>query len=205
MPKTRPGPTLFSYVVARDYGFAPNPWYGFCTLATCKPNIRRAARVGDWIVGTGSKTKELQDQIVYAMRVSEVLQFDEYWRDERFLCKRPNLHSSIKKAYGDNIYHRNASGAWQQADSHHSYEGGQPNCAHIQRDTRADWVLISDTFAYWGRSGPTLPSFAGVDIRKKGQNHKCKFSPEVMAAFISWFHELPEIGVLSAPGDWKRL
>src|SRR5262245_31415483 len=43
---------LYSYVVARDYGFAPNPFYGFCTLATCKPDIRRTADIGDWIVGT---------------------------------------------------------------------------------------------------------------------------------------------------------
>ena len=28
---------LHSYVVARDYGFAPNPFLGVCTLATCKP------------------------------------------------------------------------------------------------------------------------------------------------------------------------
>ncbi len=28
----------------RDYGFAPNPFHGICTLATCKPVIRRVAR-----------------------------------------------------------------------------------------------------------------------------------------------------------------
>ena len=27
---------LFSYVVDHDYGFAPNPFGGFCTLAKCK-------------------------------------------------------------------------------------------------------------------------------------------------------------------------
>ena len=47
--------TIYSYVVARDYGFAPNPFYGCCTLATCKPIIRRMAQVGDWVIGTGSK------------------------------------------------------------------------------------------------------------------------------------------------------
>jgi hypothetical protein len=40
--------------VARDYGFAPNPFFGVCTLATCKPKIRKAAAIGDWVVGTGS-------------------------------------------------------------------------------------------------------------------------------------------------------
>ena len=36
----------------RDYGFAPNPYFGYCTLATCKPVIRRCAGVGDWIAWT---------------------------------------------------------------------------------------------------------------------------------------------------------
>jgi hypothetical protein len=48
---------LFSYVVARDYGFAPNPFHRHCTLATCKPGIRARAAVGDWVIGTGAKTK----------------------------------------------------------------------------------------------------------------------------------------------------
>jgi hypothetical protein len=66
---------LFSYVVARDYGFAPNPFFGFCTLATCKPKIRAAAALGDWIVGTGSCAYGLEGRLVYAMRVTEVLTF----------------------------------------------------------------------------------------------------------------------------------
>ncbi|WP_225761747.1 hypothetical protein [Acinetobacter sp. Marseille-P8610] len=32
---------IFSYVVSRDFGFAPNPFFNFCTLATCKPKIRK--------------------------------------------------------------------------------------------------------------------------------------------------------------------
>lgn len=50
---------LYSYIVARDYGFAPNPFFGICTLATCKQKIRSAANVGDWVIGTGSKDYNL--------------------------------------------------------------------------------------------------------------------------------------------------
>ena len=74
-------PKMYSYVVARDYGFAPNPFHGFCTLATCKPEIRRTAHVGDWIVGTGSKKKGRDAHVVYAMRVTEKMTFNAYWRD----------------------------------------------------------------------------------------------------------------------------
>lgn len=49
---------IFSYVVSRDFGFAPNPFFNFCTLATCKPKIRKDAKIGDWIIGTNSTTKK---------------------------------------------------------------------------------------------------------------------------------------------------
>ena len=77
---------LYSYVVATDCGFAPNPFYDFCTLATCKPDIRERATVGDWVIGTGSGAKEKQRNgyLVFAMRVTETMSFDEYWKDIRF-------------------------------------------------------------------------------------------------------------------------
>lgn len=202
MTKAQSSPSLYSYVVARDYGFAPNPFHGFCTLATCKPAIRKTARVNDWIVGTGPKGKGLQGRIVYAMQISEALTFNEYWQDQRFTLKRPHLHSSISNAFGDNIYHRNAAGEWQQADSHHSYVHGRPNCANIRHDTSTDRVLIAQDFVYWGGSGPELPRFEEMDIRKNGQGHRCNFHPETVAAFIRWFRELPQTGVLADPADW---
>ena len=120
---------LFSYVVARDYGFAPNPFNSYCTLATCKPKIREAANIGDWVLGTGSKTRGRADHVVFAMRVTETLTFNEYWADPRFRTKRPNLRGSKKQAFGDNIYHRDSdSEQWIQEDSHHSYSDGTMNC-----------------------------------------------------------------------------
>jgi hypothetical protein len=74
---------LHSYVVARDYGFAPNPFFGVCTLATCKPGIRKVAQIGDWVVGTGSKKRKRDKRIVYAMRVTGAITFSQYWTDPR--------------------------------------------------------------------------------------------------------------------------
>ena len=45
---------LFSYVLTTDNGSTPNPFHGTCTLAVCKPAIRRAAQVGDWIMAIDS-------------------------------------------------------------------------------------------------------------------------------------------------------
>lgn len=52
---------LFSYVLRFDDGAAPNPFWGTCTLAICKPDIRRTANIDDWIIGTGSKNSKLKD------------------------------------------------------------------------------------------------------------------------------------------------
>ena len=127
---------LYSYVVARDFGFAPNPFFGFCTLATCKPRIRSSASVGDWVVGTGAKGGyDYQGRLIYAMQVSETLGFDDYWSDPRFNLKRPNLKGSLKAMYGDNIYRRDGS-QWVQADSHHSLPDGRLNTAKPRMGTR---------------------------------------------------------------------
>ena len=74
-------PTLYSYVVRTDYGSAPNPFWGVCTLVICKPKIRRSAQVGDWIVGTGSANSPIGDirgMMIYAMRVTDKMTMYEY-------------------------------------------------------------------------------------------------------------------------------
>lgn len=42
---------LYAYTMTSDSGFAPNPFHGFCTLATCKARIRERATTGDWVLG----------------------------------------------------------------------------------------------------------------------------------------------------------
>lgn len=148
---------LYSYVVARDFGFAPNPFHGWCTLATCKPRIRAHAEVGDWVLGTGSKgAYDSAGRIIFAMRVDETCDFNTYWNDPRFARKRPLLNGSLKQMYGDNIY-RKVRGKWRQADSHHSLEDGCPNPCNIERDTSADRVLLSHHFVYFGSMAPKIP------------------------------------------------
>ncbi len=198
---------LYSYVVARDYGFAPNPFFGICTLATCKPNIRKTAEIGDWVVGTGSKTREKDGHLVFVMRVSEKLTFNEYWEDPRFQRKRPHLQHSKKLAFGDNIYHKDKNGEWHQADSHHSYADGSCNPHNVINDTKADSVLIGFDFAYWGDSGPPLPDrfrdYAGKDLYA-GRGHKSKFPASMIDEFVAWLRNLNASGYLSEPGDWRK-
>jgi hypothetical protein len=152
-------PRVFIYVVARDFGFAPNPFHGTCTLATCKPGIRRSAVIGDWILGVGGARLGATGKCIFAMKVSEKLTFDEYWSDLRFRDKKPVRNGSQRMLVGDNIYHRNRqTKKWIQADSHHSLANGQVNLDNLTRDTSSEHVLISRHFIYFGLAAPAVPS-----------------------------------------------
>lgn len=203
--------SLFSYVVRYDSGFAPNPFYDFCTLATCKPDIRRAAAVGDWIVGCGSAAKEvnLGGCLVYAMQVSEILSFRDYSTDRRFDRKKPFRCGSRKQSCGDNIYVRNADDSgWDQRDSFHSLPNGLANGQHIQRDTGVDKVLISNNFVYFGGEGPAFPnvlrSFNDIDVCKSGIGRKRIEDKELIEHFEAWIGSLGS-GYSGPPMEWKSL
>jgi len=194
---------VYSYVVARDYGFAPNPFFGVCTLATCKPGIRRTANIGDWVVGTGSARKGRKDRLVFAMQVSSVLTFTEYWNHPDYIIKRPNLNGSRKLAFGDNIYHR-AQNGFVQVDSHHSYEDGSPNPHNIRNDTQTDRVLIAEQFVYWGGNGPLIPKqFQKAPDIRAVRGHKCNFPQPFAHKFIDWIRSQNEWGCPGRPLDWN--
>lgn len=97
---------LYSYVVRYDSGFAPNPFYGFCSLATCKPDIRRTASVGNWVVGSGSKSVGRGGFLVYAMRVTEILTFEEFNNDPRFEAKTFPSRQQKTKLWGQYLLPR---------------------------------------------------------------------------------------------------
>lgn len=198
---------LYSYVVARDYGFAPNPHYGFCTLATCKPILRRKASIGDWVIGTGAASNHLSGHLVYAMRVSEIMTFNEYFADPRFATKKPNLHGSLKQAFGDNIYFQDDSGCWQQLDSHHSLADGSPNPENVGNDTDPNRLLVSDHFAYFGSEAPLIPQevrMHGADDLCALRHYKNDFAPEHIARFVEWFEGLHAVGARGRPREWLK-
>ena len=176
---------VFVCVVVNDSGFAPNPFFGHCTLATCKPVIRRTAGVGDWIAGVGSAQRGQEGRLVYAMRVAETMSFDEYWDDTRFALKRPIADGDSQQRCGDNIYHKHPeTGDWvQESGSCHSNCDGTPNRCHVERDTNTDRVLIGQDFAYLGKAAAHIPSrfrpWRGVDYFSRIRGHRCRL-PEAL-------------------------
>jgi hypothetical protein len=198
----------FSYVIPRDYGFAPNPFGRECTLATCKPKIRKTAKIGDWIFGTSSIANGLNSKIIYIMEVEKILQFDTYYQADEFQYKKPIMNGSLKQMYGDNIYHRtlteHGKRIWLQDNSHHSLPDGNPNLLNIERDTKiTDKVLISQNFYYFGSNGVAIPEELVGMVCKKGPGHKYineKYAKQLIDIIKSQY----EVGINGDPLMFKN-
>lgn len=203
---------IYSYVVRYDSGFAPNPFYGYCTLATCKPEIRRKTEVGDWVVGSASNDRSIRrgGYLVYAMKVTETMTFNDYAADPRFVAKKPVRTGSRKQSCGDNIYFRDAlNGDWRQRDSFHSREDGQINPQHVARDTRVNRVLISDDFIYFGGMGPAFPDDLhdrdGKQLCKTGIGSSCFEDPQLVDRLVLWIRGFGYCGYQGPPQEWISL
>lgn len=197
---------LCSYVIEHDYGFAPNPFFSVCTLAGCKPVIRRTANVGDLIIGTGKLHSGYEQRMIYWMRVSEITTFEKYWEDPRFRIKRPDMAAPGKKArFGDNIYRRDpATGQLVQVYSFHSNPDGTTHARNYKRDTgTTENVLIGQEFAYFGLAAPEIPEGLRYVI-KKYSGHKC-FTGARAHAFEDWALAQPGRNFIGKPTHWATL
>jgi len=199
---------FYSYLVEHDYGLAPNPFGKYCTLAVCKPKIRRSPKlkIGDWIIGTGSKALEdvsgqrLRFHLIYAMQVSEIIPMEKYWNDPRFEYKKPILNGPLSIMYGDNIYYKNISGDWEQIDSAHSNDNGITNQKHLETDTGGKNALISELFFYFGCKAPAIPETM-KDICHSGVGEK-KLTDEKGNILINWIKSQFLPGIHGDPVNW---
>jgi len=186
---------LFSYVVQHDYGHAPNPYFGVCTLCRCKFRGCRASRrnivelanqawqEGEtvWVVGTGGadlRKSAGNGKLVYAMRVDEVLSRARYYEDSRFRKKRPLRKSAYRHRRGDNIRPKDKFEAHKQ------------------------YALISRHFFYFGRRAIKIPPrFRG--FKKRGPGFRSQFEDTDIMRFLRWVEE-HERGMLGEPcgKDW---
>lgn len=191
---------VFSYVVRFDSGFAPNPWHGFCTLACCKPSIRRTAEPGDLIVGMSSRC----ERVVYMMRVDEKLDFASYWCDPRFRSKRADARSTdpiLKR--GDNIYEPLPDGGFRQHPSNHwDFENNREDVRMKRGDLKGRGILVATDFVYFGGSGSPLPDY--LSFLKIGRAHRCRLEPDQIEEVERFFRSLPR-GVKGSPalGQWR--
>ncbi len=193
----------YSYKMVRDYGFAPNPFHGICTLATCKPHIRKKANIGDWIIGTGAKTTGLENRLIYTMQVTDKITFEEYWRAQRFILKKPLARGSLSRIHGDNIYFQNTDDAWQQLPSQHSRPDFTTNTEHMSNDLSGKYVLISEYFFYFGDQHFLIPERFRAVCSNIRDYYEIK-ATSIAQSFVEYVAENFPPGLIGDPIDWKE-
>jgi hypothetical protein len=206
-------PRLYSYLMTHDSGFAPNPFFGCLTLATCMTEIRRTKKVGDWVAGFASKRLvkkclalgfEIPHQgLIYLMEIGEILPLDAYFHDPRFQVKKAiplGSHNTMMER-GDNIYHLDDKGDFRQLVNDNHDEG------ELVKDTKGKNVLIAKQFYYFGRNCPAPEaSWLSMYVRVPDRYIACgcesdDLALETLIAFLQEQGHQP--GVLGSPCIWN--
>lgn len=188
---------LSAYIITVDSGFAPNPFGRYCTLACCKPTIRRMADKDDIVIACASSRAAKPGHLVYAMRVKEVIPYQEYWHDARFATKKPTSQTAVSRR-GDNIWHQDRAGEW------HVCPGAFHDESHRERDTGGVNALVASEFFYFGRSAVRIPSrFA--DMLADTQGHKNTCDRKKIECFWDWVSKIaPQSGLIGLPSDFTE-
>ena len=165
---------LFSYCLRYDVGAAPSPYWGLCTLTICKPAIRRAAQVGDWVVGLGSANlpENRSNQVVFTMKVTykkTMAEYDQFCQ-AHLPGKIPQWQSrDYARRVGDCT-------AAEEENSHDCRQGNEPQRECARQDPRIN-LLHGRTFR--NRSGNreshrimrsdglTTPHLGGIQTAKR--------------------------------------
>ena len=149
---------LYTYLMTYDCGYAPNPFHGVLTLATCKPGMRRVRQPGQWIAGFAGKTLHHMATkegttvpvggMIYLAKITDVKTLDKYFDDPDFASKKPqgpiDVPPSHLGAVGDNMYHKNSQGEWLQEPGWHDPED-------LDHDVGGENAVICKEFYYLGR------------------------------------------------------
>lgn len=171
--------------------------------------IRKHADLNDVIIGIAGSGKRglgrYHPQLIYWMRVDEILTFDEYWNDPRFKRKRPQIPGPKMNMVGDRTYrHERGAPDWSFDTSMHFIASApQIDGGHVVNDTKVDRVLLTKYYTYWGRLGPKVPNHL-LPLFPVRRGQKCTRDGELLAQlhdFIGLAHPMQLAG---EPADWDN-
>ena len=185
---------LYSYVVRNDIGVAPNPFWDYCTIAICTPNhMGIQAKKGDWIIGTSPISTG--SKLIYAMEVSEILPFEDYYSDVRFEKKKPHVNGSWQERCGDNMYFKDQQGNWLRHLTNH-------HCSpeNFTQDLKNPYVFIAEYFYYFGEKAIKFPDEYKELIWTR-QGCKCDHDYYVVQDFLKWLKANYQPGILGNPSN----
>lgn len=204
---------LFTYKMTHDTGFAPNPFHGLLTLATCKPGIRKTKKINDWIAGfTSSKinNKDVEaGKLIYLMKLTEIIPISKYWSDPRFKSKIPQRTSNEMNA-GDNIYkplrgNAESSDDFSQIPNKYHYDtkNNKENHQKKDHDLAGKNVLISDCFYYLGSKAINISDKFKIKIPPGPSAYGVATDIKEAEDFIKYIQMHYKRGLIGYPHDWK--
>ena len=132
----------YVYKVMYDSGGAPCVHDGALTLAICKPQIRRTARVGDWVYGFGGNRQQPANRLIFVGRVDERISDGDYYRLGEFADRPDAIYAWTSdgqlRVKPNAAFHVDVSNHLRQKDigRHPDYENAN--------------VLYSEHFRYFG-------------------------------------------------------
>jgi hypothetical protein len=194
---------LFSYKMTHDTGFAPNPFWGELTLATCKPQIRLSKDKGDWIAGftSGDLCGDPVggEKLVFLMKVEDKLTIAQYFSSPRYRNKIPDPANPLRVwRAGDNIYRPLSSdGSFEQLPSQ------DHDCGNMKSDLSGEFVLTSTEFFYFGGEAIMIPKEVRPEVPTGQSGYGRRTHDEELARqFIEYLFKDFRLGVQAAPHTW---
>ena len=131
------------------------------------------------------------------MRVSDVLDFDAYYHDPRFLDKRP-APTPWWRACGDNRYYLHGGGWVRDAGAvvfHTSPDA-------MEQDTEHPRAFIAEHFYYFGNNAPVIPTaFDSLVHTGIGMSWHSDLDGESVTAFVRWLEDAFPEGICGLPMD----
>lgn len=160
---------LYTYIMTSDTGFAPCLDYDECSLACCKPVIRRC--VGNdfsdndsiWIMGLMRLNKNNAiPNIIYFMKVATVVSFENYYPKykKRMDCIYKKENASEGHFHG---YVQLKTAYEHEYNPHSIYCSENPEmiCEEklevMKTDISGKYVLMGNEFVYYGGKSIELP------------------------------------------------
>ena len=146
---------IFIYKLVAENGGAPCVHKGMMSLCLCKPHIRQTAEKNDWIIGMGGRDKrlpELNDRLIYIMRVTDKIQGKDYYAPKSKYWSRPDC---VYK-YDDGKY------SWKKGSKYHSKSHLKNDLGEQDKYERA-LCLVGNHFVYFGNGEKKNPS---IDLIK---------------------------------------
>lgn len=165
---------IYYYKMTVDNGGAPSVHDGLLSLAICKPEIRRCAQVGDWVMGFGANGFQVAGRrivgnpLVFVARITGRELAGSYYTDPAYRTR------------ADCIYERRSVRFQRRPGAlYHDRPEDLPHDLGEYPDYPKSTVLLSEDFRYFVGGGtteyhPRLPGLSDV-VAGIGRGHRIAY------------------------------